>query len=419
MILAIGKFCLRNHILCRLSPEDINEVPIMIKTLSISNFKAIMSLDIELVPFSVLIGGNSSGKSTVLQALDFIRAFATRDIDEYLLERGWLFDDLMSQFDAKPIGIEVGLELNISGTPQDIRWRMQAGYSAGKISTREIIQNNSKDETIISHGLEKPTMPEYIEKLFLKSSYIKLIDEKNPSPMFHEELYAIKKFFAHSSSYELLTPDRMREKTSRREATDIGLGGEQLAAYINSMPNSQKRKLNKILSEFAGYSVKATTKTKRPGWVDLFIKESFSATETKIKATHISDGLIRLIGLIATSLPNVDDDVSDSGFILLDEIEDGINPYLTEKVIGMLRTVVSDYDKQIILTTHSPVMLNHFEKNEIIFMWRDDSGFIHAQPMFDTEGMKDTLDCFNPGEVWLNYSKDEIIELMNSSQTEG
>ena len=241
--------------------------------------------------------------------------------------------------------------------------------------------------------------------------------------MFPAELYAVKKFFTQSSSYELLAPDRMREKGSRGDVKDIGMGGEKLAAYINSMTATQKSQLNKMFSELIGYSAKTTTETKRPGWVELFINEGFSAAKTKIKAAHISDGLLRLLGLIAASVPEDKDkqlqlsdivlDIPDSGFILLDEIEDGINPYLTGKVIAMLRMAACDFNKQIIITTHSPVMLNHFRQDEIIFMWRDGEGQIHAKPMFITEEMLDTLDCFNPGEVWLNYSKDEILHLMN------
>ena len=398
----------------------------MIKNLVIENFKAIKRLELEFTPFIVLIGGNSCGKSSVLQALDFIRAFATRDIDEYLQhERGWLFEDIKSQFGSQGVAISVELMLNINGILQNIFWAIEVDNSTGKFVTGEIMRNLSKGEIVLARGMGEVHTPDNIEKLFLKSSYLKLVDENNPSSEFPEELYAVKKFFTQSSSYELLTPDRMREKGNRDEVKDIGMGGEKLAAYINSMSAYQKNKLNNVFSEFIGYSIQTTTETKPSGWVDLFISESFAETKTKIKAAHISDGLLRLLGLIAASIPEekgeqlklheVVHSVPDSGFILLDEIEDGINPYLTEKVIAMLRTIVSDFNKQIIITTHSPVMLNRFEHKEIIFMWRDDEGQIHAKPMFGSEGMQDTLDCFNPGEVWLNYEKEEILDLMNHS----
>ena len=62
------------------------------------NFKAISYLTLDLTPFTMLIGENSSGKSTVLQALDFLFSIASRDINEYLRAREWDFSDIKSQF---------------------------------------------------------------------------------------------------------------------------------------------------------------------------------------------------------------------------------------------------------------------------------------------------------------------------------
>ena len=56
----------------------------MLKKLRVKNFKAALDMEIQFTPLTMLIGGNSCGKSTVLQALDFLRSIATRDIDEYL-----------------------------------------------------------------------------------------------------------------------------------------------------------------------------------------------------------------------------------------------------------------------------------------------------------------------------------------------
>jgi len=402
----------------------------MIKSLTFSSFKAIEKLMIEFEPFTVLIGDNSSGKSTVLQALDFIRAFAVRDIDEYLNERGWLLDDLISHFGIHNIGFAVELELVINEKPQLINWVIAVNNVKGRIMSIEKMINESNDTVVLSRGETRPDTPERAGSLFLNSSFLKLIDENNPSSEFPAELYAVKKFFAQSSSYELLAPDRMREKGSRGEARDIGLGGEKLAAYISRLSDDKKNKLNETLSELVGYAIETSTETKKPGWVDLFFSESFAETKTKIKATHISDGILRLLALIATSLPDEEKPytqtsltkneviIPDSGFLLLDEIEDGINPYLIGKVISMLRTLISDANKQVIVTTHSPVMVNHFDPNEIVFMLRNGKGQIESKKMFESEEMQDTLDCFNPGEVWLNYSKDEIIGMMNSSKME-
>ena len=93
----------------------------MIKKLTIDNFKAIKHLELEFTPFTVLIGGNSCGKSTVLQALDLLRAYTYRDIDEYLFhELGWSFLDIKTQFNKHKLGFEVEFEINIFDSMQII-----------------------------------------------------------------------------------------------------------------------------------------------------------------------------------------------------------------------------------------------------------------------------------------------------------
>jgi predicted ATPase len=414
------------HSTCSVETISETEVNFVIKKLTIIGFKAIKQLEIIFTPFTVLIGGNSCGKSTVLQALDFARAFTIRDINEYLLERGWVFDDLKSQFDDSGIVISMELSLNINGKLQNISYSFAVSNHHGKIVTGESIRNLTENKTILARDGKEPPTPDNVEMYYLKSSFLKLIDENIPSLDFPEELYAVKKFFAQSSSYELLSPDRMREKGSRGEVNDIGLGGEKLAAYIDRIPSGLKNKFDKILSDFIGYSANITTEKKLPGWVDLFLNETFFETITKVKSTHISDGLLRLIALTAASIPKYNErqtqtdlffDIPDAGFILLDEIEDGINLNLIEKVIDMLRETIKELNKQVVVTTHSPAIADSFKPEEIIYMWRDSAGQIQAKPMFSTEQMKRTLRALSPGEVWINYDNDEILRRL-SPETE-
>src|SRR6476620_70781 len=44
----------------------------MIETLSLRNFRILRKVDVELRPFTLLVGPNASGKSTLLEALDFL-----------------------------------------------------------------------------------------------------------------------------------------------------------------------------------------------------------------------------------------------------------------------------------------------------------------------------------------------------------
>ena len=72
----------------------------MIQTLGIKNFKSLRQIPksddqtLEFDRLNVLVGPNGNGKSAVLQAIDFLRAFFMSSVEVYLQERGWNFRDL-------------------------------------------------------------------------------------------------------------------------------------------------------------------------------------------------------------------------------------------------------------------------------------------------------------------------------------
>ncbi|MDD4837176.1 MAG: ATP-binding cassette domain-containing protein [Synergistales bacterium] len=53
----------------------------MIKSISIKKFKSLVDMELELSDFTCLIGLNGSGKSTVLQAIDFIGQIETLELE--------------------------------------------------------------------------------------------------------------------------------------------------------------------------------------------------------------------------------------------------------------------------------------------------------------------------------------------------
>jgi predicted ATPase len=166
--------------------------------------------------------------------------------------------------------------------------------------------------------------------------------------------------------------------------------------------------------------------------------EEFGNNNTKTAASHISDGLLRIIAFsaimqktktIELTMPEGNlnfgqpgeiiifgEEDLRNGMMLLDEIENGINPYLTERVVGLFRKVVVDTNRQIIVTTHSPVLLNDFKPEGAVFLWKDRNGSVHCKQMFSTEEMRKALDFLNPGEIWENYGKDTIPTKLNIPQ---
>ncbi|HNW24644.1 MAG TPA: AAA family ATPase, partial [Candidatus Cloacimonas sp.] len=68
----------------------------MLKQVTIKGFKGITDLTLNLDKINVLIGINSSGKTTILQALDLLANCVSRDVSEYLKDKNWKVSDIKS-----------------------------------------------------------------------------------------------------------------------------------------------------------------------------------------------------------------------------------------------------------------------------------------------------------------------------------
>ena len=77
-----------------------------IKFIEANNFKSLVDFRIELAQFNCLIGLNGSGKSTVLQFIDFISQLINGDMKGWLNERKWKSSDLKSKL-TKKVNIDV------------------------------------------------------------------------------------------------------------------------------------------------------------------------------------------------------------------------------------------------------------------------------------------------------------------------
>jgi len=91
----------------------------MINSIRIKNFKGIRSLDLSaLGPLHILVGPNSSGKSTFLDAIEFVRSCLESGPLRAVEERVPEFRDLTYMRKGGPIEIEFWLDLSASSASQ-------------------------------------------------------------------------------------------------------------------------------------------------------------------------------------------------------------------------------------------------------------------------------------------------------------
>ena len=102
--------------------------------------------------------------------------------------------------------------------------------------------------------------------------------------------------------------------------------------------------------------------------------------------------------------------------ILIEEPELGVHPKRLGDILQLLRSISQgefcDHPAQVILTTHSPFLLDHvdLDRDQLLIFQREDNleGARNAFPA-NKERLKVFLDEFMLGEVWLNESEEGLI----------
>ena len=96
--------------------------------------------------------------------------------------------------------------------------------------------------------------------------------------------------------------------------------------------------------------------------------------------------------------------------LLLDEIENGVNPELIEALVDSL----VEAQTQVIVTTHSPLILNYMEddvaKSGVVYLYKNAQGATQAIRLFDIPSMRRKLKLMGPGEAY----EDTILENLAS-----
>ncbi|MDR0306787.1 MAG: ATP-binding protein [Chitinispirillales bacterium] len=96
--------------------------------------------------------------------------------------------------------------------------------------------------------------------------------------------------------------------------------------------------------------------------------------------------------------------------LLYDEIENGINPELIEKLVDHL----VNSKKQFFITTHSPLVLNYLEddvaKKSVRLLYKTKNGDTKSALYFDYPEAEKKLEFLGPGEVYTDTSISDAVD---------
>jgi predicted ATPase len=127
-----------------------------------------------------------------------------------------------------------------------------------------------------------------------------------------------------------------------------------------------------------------------------------------IPSVLASDGLLLLTAFLALAYSNTPE------IIFIEEPENGLHFSRLKRVIDLLRKMsrgeVGFRPHQIIITTHSPLLLNFARPEEVRIFRRSVDGGTEVQSMAKVPDIDKLLDEFGTGELWYSLGEEGLLK---------
>jgi predicted ATPase len=321
-----------------------------VETVRIENFGCVRDARLELTRLHALIGPNDSGKSTVLSALRTASELI-RLGENQLMQTG--------RTDSR----------GGSGTQITMYWdATEVGVFRDK-HTWEIRTTDRTTDTQTYHAslLSPPAL-----------------DLARP---------------AHGATLVRWDPDAIRrpcELIPEGRSLSLGEKGEGLPAIYEAILSRDRAAFDEIEA-----GVRRHFPTVKGIWLPTSngSRKALGVTlndGTKVHADVMSEGL--LYWLAFAVLPYVD----PTAILLIEEPENGLHPSRIAEVVQVLRAVSSRM--QVILATHSPLVINELQPEEVTILTRDPATGTRGTRMDRTTHFQQRQQVYALGELWLSFA---------------
>jgi hypothetical protein len=137
---------------------------------------------------------------------------------------------------------------------------------------------------------------------------------------------------------------------------------------------------------------------------DAFVLSFRTVHDELLPADSVSDGVMLTLAYLAIAYAP-----DPPKILLLEEPENGVHHAALKDIVGTLRELSEKKGVQVILTTHSPYLLDLVEPEDVRVFSKDDDGSVRAVKLSDLPDVEDMKKHFRSGEIWTSFEEAEIV----------
>ena len=377
----------------------------MIKRLQVKNYKSLKNLDLELGKRNLLVGPNMSGKSNLIDSLKFLTQTCISGVNAAFLERGGFSEVAWKGEDAGPISFRLIIELEAGEKEMGKSYEYEIsiiGSQKGLISVERehlILKTAEKESTLIDlrNGQGK------IERVDGKIAF----NTEDPSRSALEfsvpgwEGMEVKSYIS-SYRYYHLSPAIMKQANAAVAQQYLMENGQNFSSWLMTLQTGYPEEFRSIRQvardSLSGIEEILTSPTQ---FATTYLTTREKHLYQPINIWHMSDGEILFLAWLSLIFAPAS---FGAPLFCAEELENHLHPRLLEilvEVSNQRQKELGSQAAQIILTTHSPHLVDKvnlddlvvFEKSDGATRGRRASSKAHLRELLEREQL-------GLGELW-------------------
>ena len=346
--------------------------------ITVKGFKSIGCIEkLALGPLNLLIGPNGSGKSNFIGAFSFLNAIQSGRLQDYVIRAGGA--DKVMHFGSKETD-----EIRIDVSFQQGKGRYSISLRA---SSRDELVPGA--ETALSSSGEKMTL-------------VRAAREAGMSEITEDASDAVQDVRRHLDRWKVYhfhdtgPASPMKKTADLSDNRHLRPDGSNLSAFLYLLskehPDSYgliTRTVRQVAPFFDGFQLEP----QRLNPSKILLEWRHVGTDTYFDASSLSDGTLRFMALATLFL-------QPEGFrpsvILVDEPELGMHPYAITLLASLMKQAA--VETQVIVSTQSSLLLDHFEPEDVLVANRIDGGTQLTR--LDLVELEPWLTEYSLGQLW-------------------
>ncbi len=343
-----------------------------IRSMKISNYRSLKFFSITpLQPFSVFLGKNGSGKSTVLDAMQFLSNCIQNGLYQTCKERGGIHE-LLSKDSSQ--SLEIQIELYDDENDESMIYSIHISQKFGTpYVAKEKVCIPKTDQCIlefesgngISRFYENGVLREQKEK-FINNDILAITIFGNFSRF--RECHILYQYLSHLKVFDFQIHNLRNIPVFEKESL-LTQNGDNVANILYTLQNDKPSIFAKIVENLQKHIPSLDSIEARYDPM-LNVNQIFMIDKgfpNPIGVNYISSGTLKMLAYYILLLqPN------DHSFIGLEEPENYIHPSFIQDLAEFCRE--TSENKQIIISTHSPFFVNEMNPGEVWICRRNQDG---------------------------------------------